>query len=100
MNGSIDYLHRVLAMDPNAHDYCLLFIAPGVSHSPYGVTPPIVKMVDVIVDWVEKGVAPETLPVAGKNRDGVFLERDLCLYPRVQHYVGGDMTKPSSFKCV
>lgn len=101
VNGSVHYYDRVLARDPDVQEYYRFFVAPGASHClTCGLVPPVMKMMDIIVGWVEKGVAPDTLPVAGDNRDGVRLERDICMYPRVQHYVGGDMTKASSFKCV
>lgn len=58
------------------------------------------KVMDAMVDWVEKGITPETLPAVGENKYGVRLERDICMYPRVQHYVGGGMTKQSTVKFV
>lgn len=101
VNGSTHYYERVLAVDPSAQDYYRLFIAPGAGHcANCGLTPPTMRLLDIMVDWVESGVAPDTLPVVGDNNDGVRLERDICMYPRVQHYVGGDMTKVSSFTCV
>ena len=57
------------------------------------------KLLDITVDWVGEGVEPDTLPVVGDNRKGVHLERDIYMHSRVQHYVGGDMTKATSFKC-
>ncbi|KAH7142655.1 tannase and feruloyl esterase [Dactylonectria estremocensis] len=101
VNGSVDYYERVLAHDPNAQDYYRFFLAPGGEHCYFcAVVPPIMKMMDIMVDWVEKDVAPETLPVVGDNRHGIHLERNICMYPRVQHYTGGDMASPSAFKCV
>ena len=101
VNGSTHYYERILAVDPSAQDYYRLFIAPGASHcANCGLTPPTMRLLDIIVDWVERGVAPDTVPVVGDNNDGVRLERGICMYPRVQHYVGGDMTKASSFTCV
>ena len=90
-----------MARDPEAQEYYRLFLAPGGEHCPScSVIPPGMKMMDIIRDWVEKGVPPETLPVVGESRRGDRLERNICMYPAVQHYIGGDMTKPSSFQCV
>ncbi|SPO01598.1 related to tannase precursor [Cephalotrichum gorgonifer] len=101
VNGSVEYYDRVLTHDPNAQDYYRLFLLPGADHCVIcGVRPPVMKMMEILVDWVERGKAPETLPVAGENRYGDHLERDVCMYPRVQHYVGGDMEERSSFICV
>ncbi|KAF7536056.1 hypothetical protein G7Z17_g13095 [Cylindrodendrum hubeiense] len=101
VNGSVDYYERVLAGDPNAQDYYRFFLAPGASHCvTCGLVPPTMKLMDIMVNWVEKGIAPDTLPVIGDNKYGARLERNICMYPRVQHYIGGDVAKESSFTCV
>ncbi|KAI1418397.1 tannase and feruloyl esterase [Hypoxylon sp. FL1857] len=98
-NGSTDYYDRVLNYDPEAQDYYRFFVAPGSGHCfNCGPSPP--PTLDYIVDWVENAVAPDTLRAKGLNGLGVPVERDLCMYPKVQHYVGGDPTVASSFICV
>ncbi|KAK9419692.1 putative Carboxylic ester hydrolase [Seiridium unicorne] len=98
-NGSTDYYDRVLSRDSEAPDYYRFFVAPGAGHCfNCGPTPP--PPMDYIVDWVEKGVAPDVLHAAGLNGLGVQVERNLCMYPKVQHYAGGDSTLASSFICV
>ncbi|KAK6082280.1 feruloyl esterase b precursor protein [Seiridium cupressi] len=98
-NGSTDYYDRVLSRDPEAPDYYRFFVAPGAGHCfNCGPTPP--PTMDYIVDWVEKGAAPDVLHAVGLNGLGVQVERDLCMYPMVQHYAGGDPTLASSFICV
>lgn len=98
-NGSTDYYDRVLSRDPEAPDYYRFFVAPGAGHCFHcGPTPP--PTMEYIVEWVEKGVAPDTLQASGPNGLGVWVERDLCMYPKVQHYVGGDPRVASSFICV
>lgn len=97
-NGSTDYYDRVLAKDPEAHDYYRFFVAPGAGHCfSCGPSPPF--SMDPIVNWVENGVAPDTLRASGSNGLGVHAERDICMYPGIQHYVGGDPNVASSFKC-
>ncbi|KAI1880437.1 hypothetical protein JX265_002058 [Neoarthrinium moseri] len=99
LNGSTHYYDRVLSRDPEVADYYRLFVAPGSGHCfNCGPAPP--PTLDYIVDWVEKGAAPDTLQASGQNGLGVHVERDLCMYPKVQHYVGGDQTMASSFICV
>lgn len=98
-NGTTDYYDRVLRCDPEAADYYRFFVAPGVDHCQNcGVSPP--PTMNHIVDWVENGVAPDTLKASGMNGLGVRVERDLCMYPKVQYYAGGDPTVSSSFICV
>ncbi|KAE9573104.1 putative feruloyl esterase [Colletotrichum fructicola] len=98
-NGSTDYYDRVLAKDPEAHDYYRLFVAPGAGHCfNCGPSPPL--SMDPIIHWVEDGVAPDTLRASGANGLGVHVERDICMYPGIQHYLGGDPNVASSFTCV
>jgi hypothetical protein len=50
-----------------------------------------------LVDWVEKGRAPQSVVAsrAGKPEE----TRPLCNYPAHAAYVGGDPAKASSFTC-
>lgn len=101
VNGSTDYYDRVLKQDPKAQDFYRLFLGPGASHCvTCGIVPPIEDLMNVITDWVENQNPPETLRGRGQDIQGSAVERDLCMYPRVQHYVGGDSTKPEAFVCV
>ncbi|KFZ12986.1 hypothetical protein V501_03940 [Pseudogymnoascus sp. VKM F-4519 (FW-2642)] len=100
-NGSVDYYERVLKRDPNAQDFYRFFLAPGASHSmSVNISPSRQEMMKAIQGWVENDTAPETLRAVGPGRDGTTLERDLCMYPRLQHYRGGDGSRPNSFICV
>ncbi|KAJ6149273.1 Tannase/feruloyl esterase [Penicillium samsonianum] len=98
VNGSVQYYDRVLDRDPTAQDFFRLFLVPGASHSlDDGPVPK--KMVDAIVKWVEEDIAPDTLRGIGKDGYGTTVDRDLCMYPRVQVYRSGDPTIASSFEC-
>ena len=54
-----------------------------------------------MIDWVEKGIAPDTLEAASVPLDPAqpVTGRILCPYTQVAAYVGGDETAASSFKC-
>ncbi|KAG7289154.1 hypothetical protein NEMBOFW57_005517 [Staphylotrichum longicolle] len=93
VNGTADYYDSVLARDPQASGDYRFFVPPGSLHcTACGMLPHVMGVME--------GTAPDTLPAEGKNRNGVELTRNICMYPRVQHYVGGDMEDPSSFQCV
>ncbi|KAL2833183.1 Tannase/feruloyl esterase [Aspergillus pseudoustus] len=77
-NGTVDYYSRVLELDPNAHDYYRFFPAPGVKHCSPGPGWYPGDSFQALVDWVEKGRAPDTL---------------------VMTYVGGNPNKAQSFVC-
>jgi pimeloyl-ACP methyl ester carboxylesterase len=98
-NGTADHYDRVTARDPQVHDYYRFFLAPGSEHTYVGN----IRVPDsnkYLVEWVEKGIAPDVLRQKGVDPKGNPLERDICAYPKVQHYIGGDSTKPEAFICV
>lgn len=99
VNGSTHYYDRVLAKDPEAQHCYRLFLAPGADHGGSGITVSDEQSLSYIMKWVEEGQVNETIRAAGKTGLGVAAERNLCMYPRVQHYVAGDPSLPSSFTC-
>ncbi|GAA5925114.1 hypothetical protein JCM3775_006370 [Rhodotorula graminis] len=60
-------------------------------------------MVLAIIDWVEKGVAPDMIIgakyVGDDKRNGTAFERPHCVYPKQATYIGGDVNSASSFRC-
>ncbi|GAA5056357.1 hypothetical protein HNP84_007015 [Thermocatellispora tengchongensis] len=81
-------------------DFFRLFLAPGVDHCGGGAGPKPTDPFGALVAWVERGVAPRTLPAAHTGEDGkIVRERALCPYPQVQVYQGGDPDRPESFRC-
>ena len=99
-NSTSHYYDQVLAKQPDVQDYYRYYIAPGAGHSPFGgIAPTDSSVLKQMQDWVEHGIAPDVLHAQG-TVDGKETKRDLCLYPKVQHYAGGDSSKPESFICV
>ncbi|GAA4064130.1 tannase/feruloyl esterase family alpha/beta hydrolase [Actinomadura miaoliensis] len=81
-------------------DFFRLFLAPGVDHCGGGTGPVPTDPFGALVAWVERGIAPQTLPAARTDSAGaVVRERALCPYPQVQVYQGGDPDRPQSFRC-
>lgn len=89
-----DYYQRVLDRDPHAPDYFRFFYAPGVQHCGGGAGETPTNPFQAVVDWVEKGIVPQTLPANNGART-----RNLCLYPLVSVYASGDPNLASSFEC-
>jgi len=100
VNGSTDYYDKVLAKDSKAQDFYRLFLAPGADHDAAGITVSDEDSLAYIINWVEHGKANETLRAAGTTGLGVPAQRDICMYPKVQHYKAGDPSLPSSFICI
>ena len=72
------------------------FMAPGVGHCGGGSGPQPQNLFQAVVNWVENGVAPDTITATGGGRT-----RPLCPYPTTQTYIGGgaDPNLASSFVC-
>jgi hypothetical protein len=95
--GTAHYVQQVLDRDPGASEYYRYFEAPGLDHcgaaGGLGWYPG--DGLKALVDWVEKGVAPETLEA--ETTDG--RKANLCAWPKHLVYVGGDPDAASSFMC-
>jgi len=79
-------------------EYARLFMVPGMYHCMGGPGPnfPVVNALMSLVNWVEQGVAPETIIAT----NGV-MTRPLCVFPKVAKYNGsGHSNDATSFTCV
>lgn len=73
--------------------------SPGVGHDLMGPGAAKSALITALVDWVEKGIAPDQLVATGTSDAGTF-ERPLCPFPSFPKYRGsGDTTRASSFTC-
>jgi feruloyl esterase len=76
-------------------------MAPGVGHCAGGDGPNPVGVFDAVVNWVEKGVAPDTIPASRRRADGSMLTRPLCAYPKTAKWTGrGSTDEAANFACV
>lgn len=96
--GTIDYYRQVLAHDPNATEYCRLFLVPGCLHCGGGPGASQVDWLAAIADWVEHGKTPDQL-IASKGGQGpTMVTRPLFPYPQTAVYQGsGDPNSAQSF---
>jgi feruloyl esterase len=82
-------------------DFARLFMAPGVGHCAGGDGPSPVGLFDAVVEWVEKGRAPETIQASRTRQDGTAMTRPLCPYPATAKWTGkGSTDDRSNFVCV
>ncbi len=108
-SDSINWYNGVDDMNSgNAKDFTRLFLVPGMGHCGRGPTADKFDMVDAIVNWVEQGVAPDSV-IASVRSDNAELPSDwstsrtraLCPYPQYAKYNGtGDIEDANSFTCV
>jgi feruloyl esterase len=110
---SINYYNSVLTRDtsvrPGKPDAALdqsfrLFMVPGMAHCAGGPGATHFDALSAVVDWVERGVAPDRIITsklpAAEIGAAANTQRPLCPYPRVAQYQGsGSTNDASSFVC-
>ncbi len=75
-----------------------LFLVPGMSHCGGGPSLDQFDMLSAIVNWVERGTAPESVVATGSAFPG--RSRPLCAYPKHAQYTGhGDTEDARNFAC-
>jgi hypothetical protein len=74
------------------------FLAPGVNHCGGGAGPQPQALFDTLVNWVENGVAPDSILARGGSLNPART-RPLCPYPRTAKYLDGDPNVAESFEC-
>lgn len=95
-----------------AADAVRFFRVPGMGHSRGGPATDQFDGLSALVDWVEKGVAPDRVVAAARgagNAGGVNTDlpsnwsatrtRPLCPYPLIVRYKSGDPEAAASFAC-
>ena len=76
-----------------------IYFVPGMGHCQGGgATLDRFDMLSAVVDWVEKGVAPDRVVASGPAFPG--RSRPLCPYPQHAEYTGhGDTNDANNFVC-
>ena len=98
----VNYYERAVETNgPKTADFFRLFMIPGMAHCGGGVGPDRHDPVTAVIDWVEKGKAPDSL-IASKVVGGqVVRTRPLCPYPQVARYKGqGSVDEAANFSCM
>src|SRR5688572_32361532 len=98
----IKYYEDVVAKNGrNSTEFVRLFMMPGVAHCGGGIGPDRVDAVTAVIDWVEKGKAPDSLLASKVIDNKVTRSRPLCPYPQVARYQGqGSIDDAANFSCV
>ena len=101
MMGVNYYEQALSANGSGTTDFFRLFMIPGMAHCAGGVGPDRHDAVTAMIEWVEKGKAPESI-VASKVVNGqVVRTRPLCPYPQVARHTGqGSIDEAANFRCV
>ncbi|KAK2060103.1 tannase and feruloyl esterase [Colletotrichum caudatum] len=99
----IDHLDEVARVTGgDGQEWLSLFMVPGGGHcggaSTYPQVPAKQNSLEALVDWVEKGRAPEDL-VGTAPADASKRTRKICRWPRTAKYIGGNPDESRSYTC-
>lgn len=98
---TLDYYKSLAAANGGADkvmEWSRFFFVPGMAHCGGGPSLDRFDMLSAVVDWVEKGVAPDEVIATGKAFPG--RSRPLCPYPKHAQYAGtGNSEDARNFRC-
>ena len=110
--NSVDYYNSVVAFEASGRrdsaavlagvrGWYRLFMAPAMAHCGGGNGPGVFDMQRALEDWVERGVAPDSVIAEHVAPNGTpDRRRPLCPFPKVAVYKGeGDTNAAASFAC-
>lgn len=81
-------------------DFYRMYMVPGMFHCGGGPGCGSVDWLAAVMDWVEKGIAPEALTGAHMEKGVTARTRPVCPYPQVARYKGtGNRDEAASFVC-
>jgi feruloyl esterase len=97
----IRYYESVLRQSGQATtDFYRLFMVPGMFHCGGGIGTSVFDAFTPLVEWVEKGIAPQAIAAARVVDGKTVRTRPLCPYPQVAKYKGsGNVDDAASFSC-
>ncbi|HET9218690.1 MAG TPA: tannase/feruloyl esterase family alpha/beta hydrolase [Terriglobia bacterium] len=82
-------------------DFFRLFMIPGMAHCSGGTGPDRHDPMTAIINWVEKGIAPDSITASRVVNNQVVRTRPLCPYPQMARYQGnGSIDDAANFRCV
>jgi hypothetical protein len=97
----VNYYEQALARNgTDTPQFFRLFMVPGMGHCAGGVATDRFDAVTALVDWVEKGKAPDSIRAARIVNNKEVRSRPLCAYPEVARYSGeGSIDDAANFRC-
>ena len=111
VQGSMQYYDsvvRAMGSLERVQNFYRFYVVPGAGHqSPNGTSnpaanPPVfppTRIYELLVDWVENGVAPERVELSSSPGNPVGHSAPVCPYPARASYTGGDPTLASNYVC-
>jgi feruloyl esterase len=104
-HDTVDYYERLAAKNggiATTQAFARLFTVPGENHCSGGRATDQFDVLTPMVNWVEKGEAPDTILAGASATNPLFANRTrpLCPYPKFAKYSGtGSVESAASFVC-
>lgn len=101
----VEYYERLAANNGGiaaTQSFARTFLVPGMTHCSGGPATDTVDTLQALVDWVEKGVAPDSIAARASATNAYFPNRTrpLCAYPKFAKYKGtGSIEDAANFSC-
>ena len=97
--ATINHYDQVKNKDPDVKNYLRLFLLPGVLHCGGGPGPSEVDWIQLVRNWVEKGMAPDRVVLSKTEEEKIIMTRPVFPYPEKAIYdEKSDPNEESSFK--
>ena len=101
MMGVYYYEQAASKNGPDTSAFFRLFMVPGMAHCGGGIGPDQQDSMTAMIDWVEKGKAPDSIVAKRVVNKEVIRTRPLCPYPQVARDSGqGSIDDAANFRCV
>ena len=100
--AGVEYYEKALSRNgPSTPDFFRLFMVPGMGHCGGGLGTDRFDAMTALIDWVEKGRAPDVIRASRVVGEREVRSRPLCPYPQVARYSGhGSIDEAVNFSCV
>jgi hypothetical protein len=104
-NESVEYYERLAANNGGiaaTQSFARTYLVPGMTHCSGGPATDTIDSLQAMVDWVEKGVAPDAIAARASATNAYFPNRTrpLCAYPKFAKYKGtGSLEDAANFSC-
>jgi hypothetical protein len=100
VHGVLDYYQAVrerMGGLEQVRRFARMFPVPGGYHCRGGYVPYDQDFLGAMVNWVERGTAPDAVLAVATLSGGAVRRRPLYAYPTLTRYRGGDVNDPGSF---
>jgi feruloyl esterase len=111
--NTINYFNKVAQLNggtQTTQSFFRIYLVPGMGHCSGGASTDSFDMLKPMVDWVEKGISPDTIIASSRANNSALnavlpavpanRTRPLCAYPKAAKYKGtGNIEDASNFTC-